>query len=158
VVDRLTKYAHFMPLKHPYTASSVALVFFNIMKLHDVPRTIMSDRDKVFTRNFWTELFRLLNTQLCMSSSYHAQTDGQSERVNQCLETYLRCVVSSTPKQWLKWLPLAELWYNSSYHTSLKCSPFKTLYGMDFLLVQYLFSMILTIMQCRLNCLKGSSS
>jgi hypothetical protein len=131
-VDRLTKYAHFMPLKHPYTSSSVALVFFNnIVKLHGIPKTIVSDRDKVFTSNVWKELFRLLDTQLCTSSSYHAPTGGQSERVDQCLETYLRCAVSSTPKPWLKWLPLAELWYNSSYHTSLKCSPFKALYEMD---------------------------
>jgi hypothetical protein len=132
VVNHLTNYAHFMPLKHPYTASSVAQVFFNnVVKLHGVPRTILSDKDKVFTNTFWKELFRLLDTQLCMSSSYHDQTDGQSKRVNQCLETYLRCAISSTPKQWLKWLSLAELWYNSSYHTSFKCSPFKALYGMD---------------------------
>jgi hypothetical protein len=132
VVNHLTNYAHFMPLKHPYTASSVAQVFFNnVVKLHGVPRTILSDKDKVFTNTFWKELFRLLDTQLCMSSSYHDQTDGQSKRVNQCLETYLRCAISSTPKQWLKWLSLPELWYNSSYHTSFKCPPFKALYGMD---------------------------
>jgi hypothetical protein len=132
VVDHLTKYAHFMPLKHPYTTSSVALAFFNnIVKLHGVPTTIVSDKDRVFTSNFWKELFRLLNIQLCMSSSYHAQTDGKSERANQCLETYLRCAVSSTPKQWVQWLPLAELWYNSCHHTSLECSPFKALYGVD---------------------------
>jgi hypothetical protein len=80
VVDHLTKYAHFMPLKHPYTTSSVALAFFNnIVKLHGVPTTIVSDKDRVFTSNFWKELFRLHNIQLCMSSSYHAQTDGKSE-------------------------------------------------------------------------------
>jgi hypothetical protein len=66
-----------------------------------------------------------------MSSAYHAHIDGQTERINQYLEAYLRCVVSSTPKQWLKWLPLAEIWYNSSYHSSLHCSPFKALYGTD---------------------------
>jgi hypothetical protein len=159
VVDRLTKYAHFMPLKHPYTSSSVALVLFNnIVKLHGVPKTIVSDRDKVFTSNVWKELFRLLDTQLCTSSSYHAPTGGQSERVNQCLETYLRCAVSSTPKQWLKWLPLAELWYNSSYHTSLKCSLSRHCMGWILLLVQYLFSVILIVMLCIFHCLKGSSS
>jgi hypothetical protein len=73
----------------------------------------------------------LLNTQLCMSSAYHAQTDDQTKRINQCLKAYLRCAVSSTPKQWLKWLALAEIWYNSSYHSSLQCSPFKTLYGTE---------------------------
>jgi hypothetical protein len=132
VVDRFTKYAHFMALKHPYTATSMARIFFNnVVKLHGLPKTIVSDRDKVFTSSFWKELFRLLNTQLCLSLAYHAQIDGQTERINQCLEAYLRCAVSSTPRHWLKWLPLAELWYNSSYHTLLKCSPFKALYGLE---------------------------
>jgi hypothetical protein len=66
-----------------------------------------------------------------MSSAYHAHTDGQTGRINHCLEAYLRCAVSSTPKQWLKWLPLAEIWYNSSYHSSLHCPPFKALYGTE---------------------------
>jgi hypothetical protein len=66
-----------------------------------------------------------------MSSTYHAQTDGQSEHINQCLKSYLRCAISSTPKCRIKWLPLAEIWYNSTFHTSLKCSPFKALYGVD---------------------------
>jgi hypothetical protein len=130
VVDHFTKYAHFIPLKHPYSAHFVALAFFNtVVKLHGLPKTIVSDRDKIFISAFWKELFKLLNTQLCLSSTYHAQSDGQIEHVNQCLKAYLRCSVSSTPRQWLKWLPLAELWYNSCFHTSLKCSPFKALYG-----------------------------
>jgi hypothetical protein len=132
IVDHFTKYAHFRPLQHPYTAASVHLVFFNnIVKLHELLKTIVSDRDNVFINNFWRELFLLLDTKLCLSSAYHAQTDGQTERVNLCLESYLRYVVSATPKQWLKWLPLVELWYKSCYHTSLKCSPFKALYGTE---------------------------
>jgi hypothetical protein len=103
MVDCFTKYAHFLPLKHPYTAQSVALVFFsNIVKLYGIPKNIVSDRDIVFTSNFWNELFNLLNTQLCMSSTYHAQSDGQTERINHCLESYLRCAISSTPKCWMK--------------------------------------------------------
>jgi hypothetical protein len=66
-----------------------------------------------------------------MSTAYHPQTDGQTERVNQCLEMYLRCVVQDNPKEWSKWLPLAEFWYNSTHHTSLGCTPFKAVYGKD---------------------------
>jgi transposase InsO family protein len=122
VVDRLTNYSHFIHMMHPYTVVSVAHTFFdNVVKLHGVPKTIVSDRDKVFTCHFWTGLLKLVGTQLCLSSPYHAQIDGQTERINQCIETYLRCAVSSSPRQWLKWFPLTELWYNSCYHSSLKC-------------------------------------
>jgi transposase InsO family protein len=90
VVDRLTKYAHFLTLKHPYTAATVAKLFLDqIVRLHGVALTIISDRDKVFTSHFWKELLKALGTQLHYSTAYHPQTDGQSERVNQCLEQYL---------------------------------------------------------------------
>lgn len=101
VVDRFTKYAHFIPIKHPYTAKAIAtLVFDNVVKLHRVPETIVSDRDKVFTSNFWTVLFQLIGTKLMFSTTYHPQTDGQTEWVNQCLEMYLCCVVFDEPKKW----------------------------------------------------------
>ena len=130
VVDRLTKYAHFLPLKHPYTAQSVdKLLLDQVIRLHGFPTTIVSDRDKIFLSSFWRELFKLHGTQLLMSTAYHPQTDGQTERVNQCLEMFLRCAVYDQPKQWKTWLPLAELWYNSSYHSAIGCSPFKALYG-----------------------------
>jgi hypothetical protein len=76
-------------------------------------------------------LIKALGTKLNYSTAYHPQTDGQSERVNQCLEQYLRCVVQDDPKHWRKWLSLAEFWYNSSFHSSLRCSPFKALYKTD---------------------------
>jgi hypothetical protein len=132
VVDRLTKYSHFIPLRHPYTALTVANTFLdNVVKLHGVPKSIVSDRDVVFTSKFWRQLFKAVGTNLSYSSTYHPQTDGQSEWVNQCLEQYLRCAAHESPKQWRKWLPMAEFWYNSSFHTSLGCSPFKELYGIE---------------------------
>lgn len=83
VVDKFTKYAHFVPLSHPYTALQVAQAYVdNIYKLHGLPKSIVSDRDRIFTSHVWRELFRLTDTQLMMSSSYHPQTDGQTERVN----------------------------------------------------------------------------
>jgi hypothetical protein len=109
VIDKYTKYGHFIPLAHPFTALQVAQDFMeHVYKLHGLPESIISDRDKIFTSAFWRYLFKLTDTQLLMSSSYHPQTDGQTERLNQCLESFLRCNVHSCPKQWAKWLPLAE--------------------------------------------------
>lgn len=129
VVDRLTKYAHFLPLKHPYTAASVVKVYLdNIVKLHGVPLSIISDRDKIFTSTVWKELIKGVGTKLHYSTAYHPQTDGQSERVNQCLEQYLRCAVQDHPKLWRRMLDMAEFWYNTSYHTAIGTSPFQALY------------------------------
>jgi len=109
VVDRFTKYAHFLALKHLYTALSVAKVLYDqVIKLHGMPQSMISDRDKVFTSTVWTELFKMEGVQLKYSTAYHPQTDGQTERVNQCLEMYLRCAVSQSPRQWKAWLPQAE--------------------------------------------------
>ena len=130
VVDRFTKYAHFIPLKHPFSAATVAKAVFNsVIKLHSFPLSIVSDRDKVFTSHFWKELFKLYDTKLNMSSAYHPQSDGQTERVNQSLEMYLRCSTHDNPKNWYSWLALAEFWYNTSHHASIGCSPFKALYN-----------------------------
>lgn len=130
IIDKFTKYGHFVPLSHPYTALSVAQVFVDTMyKLHGLPKIIISDRDKIFTSALWQELFKLTDTTLNMSSSYHPQTDGQTERLNQCLETYLRCMTHSCPSKWSKWLSLAEYWYNTTLQSALKKSPFEVLYG-----------------------------
>ena len=132
VVGRFTKYSHFLPLKHPFTTQIVArVVLDNVVKLHGFPKTIVSDQDKIFTSTFWRALFSLVDTKLQMSLAYHPQTDGQTERVNQCLEMYLHCAVRDMPQQWRSWLSLAELWYNTTYHSALGCSPFKALYGYE---------------------------
>jgi hypothetical protein len=132
VVDRLSKYAHLCALQHPFTTSTVAQLFMDqVFKLHGMPHSIVSDRDPTFTSNFWQELFKLQGTQLHLSTTYHPQTDGQTEVVNKCLETYLRCFASERQNQWAQWLPLAEWWYNTSYHTTTCMTPFEAVYGQN---------------------------
>jgi len=130
VVDRFSKYAHFIALGHPYTAISVARAFFdNIVRLHGVPCSIVSDRDPVFTSAFWTELFSLVGVKLRLSTAFHPQTDGQSEVTNRIIGVYLRCLACDRPKSWLRWLPWAEYCYNTSFQTALKTTPFQVVYG-----------------------------
>jgi hypothetical protein len=132
VVDYLTKYAHFIPLHHPFTAAFVAKVFMsNVYKLHDMPQAIVSDRDRIFTSHWWQELFHLAEVSLRLSSSYHPQMDGQTERLNQTMETYLCCFVNACPSKWSQWLSLVEYWYNTSYHSAIGRSPFQALYGYE---------------------------
>jgi transposase InsO family protein len=100
-----------------------------VQKLHGNPNIIVSDRDPIFTGHFWIELFSCLGTQLAHSSSYHPQSDGQTEIVNKFLEGYLHFFVSNKQTQWFKWLPLAEWWYNTSFHNATKITPFMALYG-----------------------------
>ena len=125
VVDRFSKYAHFIPLGHPYSAASVAPAFFDgIVRLHGFPCSIVSDCDTVFTSAFWRELFRLAGVKLNMSSAFHPQSDGQSEVVNRIITMYLRCLVGDRPRSWLQWLPWAGYCYNTSFQTAIRCSPF----------------------------------
>ncbi|XP_075096210.1 uncharacterized protein LOC142174331 [Nicotiana tabacum] len=130
VVDRLSKNAHFIGLVHPYTTSTVAQAFLdNIYRLHGLPQTIVCDRDVIFLSKFWQDLFDVQGVQLHYSTAYHPQSDGQTEVVNKCLEGYLRCMCNDRSKEWATWPPLAEWWYNTSYHTVIKMTPFEVLYG-----------------------------
>nr|CAN75226.1 hypothetical protein VITISV_035857 [Vitis vinifera] len=130
VVDRLSKSAHFLALAHPFIAKMVAEKFVEgVVKLHGMPKSIISDRDLVFMSQFWQEFFKLSGIQLKMSSSYHPQTDGQSEVVNRCVEQYLRCYAHHHPRKWSFFLPWAEFWYNTTYHASTGMTPFQALYG-----------------------------
>lgn len=132
VVDRFSKYAHFITLGHPYTTSSVARAFFDeIVHLRGIPSSIISDRDPIFTSNFWSELFRLSGIKLNLSSAFHPQSDGQTEVVNRVIAMYLRCLFGDRPRCWVQWLPWAEFCYNSSFQTSLKSTPFRVIYGLD---------------------------
>lgn len=130
VVDKFSKYSHFIPLSHSFSAIDVAQAFMcNVYKLHGLPQVIISDRDKIFTSHLWEQLFSRSGTQLHLSTTYHPQTDGQTERVNQCLEIYLRCFVHARPANWSSWMYLAKFWFNTSYHSALLKSPFEVLYG-----------------------------
>jgi hypothetical protein len=132
VVDRLSKYAHFCALQHPFITSIVAQIFMdNIFKLHGMPNYIVFDRDPTFNNNFWQELFKLQGTQLHLSTAYHPQTDGQTEVVNKCLETYLRCFGSVRKNRWAQWSPLDEWWYNTSYHIATRMTPFEAIYSQN---------------------------
>lgn len=94
VVDRLTKWNHFIPLKHPYSTILLVEVFIKeVSCLHGIPILIVSDRDPIFLSSFWKELFKLQGTQLKMSTTYHPQRDGQTKVVNRCLETFLQCFI-----------------------------------------------------------------
>ena len=100
-----------------------------IVRLHGVPVSIVSDRDSKFVSRFWQTLQQSLGTELRLSSAYHPQTDGQTERTNQTLEDMLRMCVLDFQGNWETYLPLAEFVYNNSYHSSIEMAPYEALYG-----------------------------
>ncbi|GJR45371.1 putative reverse transcriptase domain-containing protein [Tanacetum coccineum] len=130
IVDRLTKSAHFLPMKKTDTMEKLTRQYLKeVVSRHGVPVSIISDRDSKFTPHFWKSLNEALGTQLDMSTAYHPQIDGQSESIIQTLEDMLRAYVMDFGKGWDRHLPLIEFSYNNSYHTSIKAAPFKVLYG-----------------------------
>ncbi|KAD3336514.1 hypothetical protein E3N88_32033 [Mikania micrantha] len=130
IVDRLTKSAHFLAIKENDKMEKLARIYVKeVVSRHVVPISIISDRDARFTSNFWKTLQKSLGTRLDMSTAYHPQTDGQSERMIQTLEDMLRACVVDFGNSWETHLPLVEFSYNNSYHTSIKAAPFEALYG-----------------------------
>ncbi|GKA88411.1 putative reverse transcriptase domain-containing protein [Tanacetum coccineum] len=130
IVDRLTKSAHFIPTRETDSMETLTRLYIKeIVSRHGVPISIISDRDSHFTSRFWKSLQNALGTQLDMSTTYHPETDGQSERTIQTLEDMLRACVIDFGKGWEKHLPLVEFSYNNSYHASIKAAPFEALYG-----------------------------
>jgi hypothetical protein len=129
ILDRLTKVAHFIPIKTTYSGLQLAELYMSrIVCLHRVPKKIVSDRGTQFTLKFWGRLHETLDTQLCFSSAYHTQTHGQTERVNQILDDMLTACAFQYGRSCDKSLPYAEFSYNNSYQESLKMSPFEMLY------------------------------
>ena len=130
VVDRLSKMTHLIPTTTNADTTEIAQLFFrNIIKLHGIPSDIVSDRDPKFTSHFWTELNKLLGTKLSLSSSFHPQTDGQTERVNRTLESVLRNYINFEQNDWVKHLHAVEFAINNAKHSSTGFSPFFMNYG-----------------------------
>ncbi|GJS73194.1 putative reverse transcriptase domain-containing protein [Tanacetum coccineum] len=130
IVDRLTKSAHFLPIRENDPLDKLARLYLNrIVARHGIPASIICDRDGRFTSNFWRSFQKALGTDISMSTAYHPETDGQSERTIQTLEDLLRACVIDFGKGWVKHLPLAEFSYNNSYHASIKAAPYEALYG-----------------------------
>ncbi|GJU71612.1 putative reverse transcriptase domain-containing protein [Tanacetum coccineum] len=130
IVDRLTKSAHFIPMNEKYKMENLTRLYLKeIVCRHRVPVSIISDRDPHFASRFWRSLQKSLGTNLDMSTAYHPETDGQSERMIQTLEYMLRACVINFGSGWDKHLPLAEFSYKNSYQSSIKAAPFEALYG-----------------------------
>ena len=130
MVDRLTKVARFIPIKTGYTLERLAKLYIKeIVRLHGIPVTIVSDRDTRFVGRFWKSLHKALGTKVVFSTAYHPQTDGQSERTIQILEDMLRSCALDFGGNWDEHLPLIEFSYNNSYQASLGMPPFEALYG-----------------------------
>jgi hypothetical protein len=129
-VDRLSKRAHCQPMHTSATAPEVAKIFFTtIFRNHGLPKVIVSDRDPKFTSKFWQSVFKHLGTKTAMSTAFHPQTDGQTERMNRTLEEMLRIYTSYKQDNWDEYLPAAEFAYNNSKQASTGYTPFELDHG-----------------------------
>jgi len=130
IIDRFSKMAHFIPLRPDEHIKELALMFVKeIWGLHGLPESIVSDRDIQFTSKFWTSLRQLLQGKLNLSTTFHPESDGQTERVNQTLEQYLRSYCSYQQDDWVSLLTFGEDTYNTSMSECTKSSPFEIKYG-----------------------------
>nr|GEU74224.1 reverse transcriptase domain-containing protein [Tanacetum cinerariifolium] len=130
IVDRLTKLAHFLAIREGYKIERLARLYINeIVERHGVPVSIITDRNSYFTSRFWKSLQKALGTRLDLSTTYHPETDGQSEHTIQALEDMLRACAMDFGGNWDIHLSLVEFSYNNSYHSSMKCASFEALYG-----------------------------
>ncbi|KAJ4780691.1 polyprotein [Rhynchospora pubera] len=130
VVDRLSKGVHLAPLPSHYTATRIAQIFWDTVgKLHGMPNSIVSDRDPIFQSTFWKKLFKLQGTNLHFSSAYHPETDGQTERINRCIEQFLRAFAHEQPSKWSKLLSWAEFHHNTTFSVAAGMTPFEATYG-----------------------------
>ena len=129
IVDRLTKSTHFLAVRMTFILERFYRLYIReIIWLHGVPVSIVSDRDPRFTTHFWKSFQKAMGTRLTMSTTFHPQTDGQSKRTIQMLEDMLRACVLDHKGSWEEHLPLVEFPYNNSYQASIQMAPYETLY------------------------------
>lgn len=132
VVDRLTKMCHYVPAKSNWTAEALGEVWMReVVRLHGTPALIISDRGPLMNSKYWDTFTHYLSSVRVMSTAFHPQTDGQTERQNQTLEQYLRCYCCLEQDDWASWLSVAEFAYNDSVNTTTGVSPFRAYHGAD---------------------------
>ena len=130
VVDRFSKMAHFLPCSKDIDAASTAKLFLDqVFKLHGIPETIISNRGSIFTSKFWSRILELCGVKQKLSTSYHPQTDGHTEKVNQTLEQYLQANCDYKQGNWCPLFPMAEFDYNNAIQALSKQTPFFANYG-----------------------------
>ena len=130
IVDRLTKLTHFLAMQMTFTLEEFCRLYIQeIVRLHGVPISIVSDQDPRFTAQFWKSFQKAMGTQLSMSTAFHPQTDGQLERTIHILEDMLRACFLDLKGSWDEHLPLVEFAYNNSYQANIQMTPYEALYG-----------------------------